>query len=124
VLAPIVLVGVAPSAPVPKDAGPPADYFPTRIGTRWVYDVRGDEPAEVVEEVVSVEEKDGVRVVTLCVKHKSVDAATRIPVTSIYKEKALVRKDGVFAVTWWSAAPGLCLLRLPHARDNTYGQRA
>src|SRR5262249_26316579 len=77
VFGPVALVGGAPSAPVPKDAGPPVDYFPTKVGTRWVYEVRGEEPAEVVEEVVSVEEKDGVRVVTLRVEHKGVDPETK-----------------------------------------------
>jgi hypothetical protein len=117
-----LLVAVAASAPVPKGAGP-ADYFPTKVGTRWVYEVSGDEPAEVAEEVVSVEEKDGTRVVMLRVEHKSVDPATKTPVTAIWKDKVLVRKDGVFAVTWWSAEPGLCLLRLPHARGNTWEER-
>lgn len=50
----------APAAPVPKDAGKTPLYFPTTVGTKWVYeDPRGEDEEVEVYEV----EKDGDSVV-------------------------------------------------------------
>jgi hypothetical protein len=54
------------SAPVPKGAD--ADYFPTKVGDKWVYTQKSKsegEGAEIVEVVLSVKEKDGVKTVRI-----------------------------------------------------------
>jgi hypothetical protein len=60
VLLSAVLVSLAgvPAAPVPPPPKTPPLYFPTTVGTRWVYQTQG-EKRESVEVVMEVKEKDG-----------------------------------------------------------------
>src|SRR5947209_1039179 len=53
-----------PAAPVPKDRGKPALYFPTKVGTKWVYE---DESGgnEQTYRVTEAKEKDGAIIVTV-----------------------------------------------------------
>jgi hypothetical protein len=67
VFALILPVG-APGAPVPKPAVKPVDYFPTKVGDKWVYLVKSEsarQETELVETVSEVKVKDGVKVVTI-----------------------------------------------------------
>lgn len=54
-----------PALPAPrtKDEAPPPNYYPTEVGTRWVYDIDNGK-GELALRLVSVEEKDGVKIVT------------------------------------------------------------
>jgi hypothetical protein len=67
-----VLVGSAPAAPVPKHLmkkTEPVLYFPTTVGSKWVYLDNGT--AETTYEVASVEDKDGGKLVTVTGGHSS-----------------------------------------------------
>lgn len=55
----LVAVGLVVAAPVPK-AAKKAPPYPYDMGTRWEYIRNGDPKTVQVEEVVEVEEKDGV----------------------------------------------------------------
>jgi hypothetical protein len=59
---PILLVGLAPAAPVPQKAPGPVTFFPTHVGDRLVHAI-GD--GEYVTVVTEVKEIDGGRRVTL-----------------------------------------------------------
>src|SRR5947208_821667 len=113
VIAPLALVGPTTGSPEAEAPGPQSEYVPTKVGTRWVYEVSGDERAVVTESVTAVEEKQGVRHATIRVVYKHEDPRTRTPLTVIANRKVWSRRDGVFTETWWSDPGGLCLLRLP-----------
>ena len=71
-LVPVVVVALAPAAPVPKhlmkNRGP-AYYYPTTVGAKWVYDDNGRDHVLVISKVedrkaakvVTVEHDDGKR---------------------------------------------------------------
>jgi hypothetical protein len=59
---PILLVSLAPAAPVPHNTPGPVTFFPTRVGDRLVHAI-GD--SEFVTVVTAVEELDGARRITL-----------------------------------------------------------
>ena len=68
--APIFLLGIA-AAPVPKTNEESTLYFPTKVGDKWTYTLtektgkdKGKQH-ELVEEVSAVEDKEGVKVVTV-----------------------------------------------------------
>ena len=52
---------IAPAAPVPTHLMPkePPPFFPTKVGAKWVWQSGGREDAEVVTEVLSDLEGDG-----------------------------------------------------------------
>src|SRR5262245_18192564 len=55
-----------PVAPMPRES--PPTYFPTAVGTKWVYEwtIDGRKEKDVTEVVAAVEEgKDGAKVVTV-----------------------------------------------------------
>lgn len=58
-LAPALLLVVAPAAPVPKDRSGPRVYFATTVGDRWVYRYTHDGAVNEVTEVVTGVERDG-----------------------------------------------------------------
>src|SRR5215471_14922346 len=109
-----------PAAPAPPGADKPIYYFPTRVGTKWVYDAKrkGDAYGEVVSES---EEKDGRFLVT--VKATSVDFVDDRS-TTIYQYA--VSKDGVFEVAIFLESEAdrkkhtvpYCVLKLPHKDGN------
>jgi hypothetical protein len=59
-------LAVAPiwSAPGPKEKAVPPNYWPTEVGTTWVYDMNNGEGEQVIR-IASVEEKDGTTVVDM-----------------------------------------------------------
>jgi hypothetical protein len=116
-----MLAGVVPAAPVPPGAGKQF-YFPTRVGTKWVYaEESGAGHGEIVTES---EEKNGRFLVT--VKATSVDFKDG-PSTTVFRYD--VSHDGVFMVAEGleSSATRLvydrpvCLLKLPHKVGEEWG---
>jgi hypothetical protein len=60
-LIPVVL---APAAPVPKGADGPVLYYPTTVGTKWVYQRDGSDEL-IRTTITAAEEKDGGAVLTI-----------------------------------------------------------
>ncbi len=58
----VVVLGLAPAAPVPKGADKPLLFFPTKVGTKWVYEQPGSDMTLVV---AKVEAADGGALVTV-----------------------------------------------------------
>lgn len=109
-----------PAAPVPRAADKPVYYFPTQVGTKWVYDKKGGDEKGHGEIVTKSEEKDGRFLVT--VKTMSVDFTEENS-----SAQYAVSKDGVFTVWIQFGAflpekydPPYCLLTLPHKDGNTW----
>jgi len=105
---------VLSAAPVPRD-GEKQYYSPTRVGTKWVYDLRdGEGYAQIV---TKSEEKNGRYFVT--VKFTAADFQDG-PSTTISQYE--VAKDGIFGVahgledpdTRTVFDPPYCILKLPH----------
>jgi hypothetical protein len=57
------VLSLAPAAPVPKGADRPVLYFPTKVGTTWVYD--NSYSGETEEVLTAVREKDGATIVSV-----------------------------------------------------------
>lgn len=55
-------VSLTPATPAPKNVKQPVLYFPTKVGTKWVYDT-GD--SEVTLVITKVEENDGAMLVSV-----------------------------------------------------------
>lgn len=79
------LATTAPAAPIPDGVSAPVLYFPTKVGTKWVYQQNGDNLAEVVSRA---EAKRGATVLTV-----QVLSATGEP---SYAREVSVSADGVF----------------------------
>ena len=98
---------VIPAAPIPVEAKriQPV-YHPTELGTRWVY-AAGPGPVEVIVEVTSIEEKNGVKTITA---HRIEDGEQgRVWQTvRISRDGMFVSDDGGIA-----SDPPPCLLRSP-----------
>jgi hypothetical protein len=59
----LVLAAPVPAAPVPTHLMPETPpYYPTTVGTKWVYDWNG---RQLVETISAVEHKDGATIITL-----------------------------------------------------------
>ena len=122
-VAPLVLVpALLPAAPVPPGAGKPVYYFPTQVGTKWVYDAKHE--ADVCGKIVTAsEEKDGRFLVT--VKATNVDF---VDDETVSIAQYSVSKDGVFVVADFLENkenekrydPPHCLLKLPHKDGNSW----
>jgi hypothetical protein len=93
-----------PAAPRLKDPSPPSDYFPTAVGTRWVYTTP---TADLVEVITAVAEKDGVTLVTI---GNEVPGGKATPIRTIE-----IRSDGLFLAEEAGKGynPPVCLLKLP-----------
>jgi hypothetical protein len=90
----------AGSAPKPKPPSVP-DYFPTRLGTTWVYEQDG---GETVRTVSAVEARAGATIATLTVTGRGE-----------WSERVAVSPAGVFrtALAGTAIDPPLCLLQYP-----------
>ena len=116
----------APLAPVPPGSGKSLYYFPTRVGTKWVYDKTfGGAPWEGYAKVITEsEEKNGRYLVT--VKTTSVDFVDT-DATTIGRFE--VSRDGFFKVaegleseeTRLEFDPPRCYLKLPHRVGEKWG---
>src|SRR5262245_46882464 len=93
------------AAPRLKDSPRPPSYFPTTVGARWVYEMRGG--GQFVEVVTDVAEKDGATVVSV-----GYEAAggKGLPSHAIAR-----RKDGLHMTDegGTTCGPPICLLRFP-----------
>jgi hypothetical protein len=111
-----------PAAPVPLDAGKPVYYFPTQVGTKWVYDAKREVDAHG-EVVTASEEKDG----RLLVSVKTTDLNFADHDSTTITQYA-VSKDGVFEVAYFledkervqKYDPPYCWLKLPHKDGNSW----
>jgi hypothetical protein len=108
-LAATFLLGVAAAAPVPKNRGKPALYFPTKVGTKLVYEDEngGDEQTYRVSEA---KEKDGAIIVTVEMDLYNPQDGKRSLI-----ERVAVSEKGVFRLELGQQklTPPLCLLQLP-----------
>jgi hypothetical protein len=114
----VVVLSVAPAAPVPKGAEKPL-YFPTKVGAKWVYEWRygkENESSEVVEIVTAVESgKGGAKVVTV----------GRVPAKgkAYPTRKFEVSDRGLFQtenLIGRSLRRPCCSLKLPHTPGQTW----
>jgi hypothetical protein len=62
ILTPLLNIGTA-TAPVPRDVKPPP-FFPTQVGTKWVFKAPGGAKTSIV--ITEVTKKDGVTNITIC----------------------------------------------------------
>ena len=94
----------ASTAPIPKNQMTPAPYYPTKVGTKLVYDRKGAEETYVVTEVEKV--ADWALVTT-----EQVETAGLIPY-----QRVVVSPKGLFLISEGGAEydPAWCTLRLPH----------
>jgi hypothetical protein len=92
-----------PAAPRLKDSETPQAYFPTTVGSKWVYTTNGKEHVEVV---TAVERKDGVTTVTVEYER----AGGNRPIQTIE-----VRPDGLYMTYEVGKAyeTPVCMLKLP-----------
>ena len=110
-LAPALLLAVAPADPVPK-MKPQDSYYPTAKGAKWVYDVNGADTPQVV---TGVEKKGGATVV-------SVERRTNLEGRPVVTAKVAVSDEGLYQVEADGRAldPPWCLLKLPHRPGNKW----
>ena len=97
---------LAPAAPVPPEADRPRYFFPTTVGTKWVYFHEGPR-VEITDVVTKVTKKDGTTTVTVARYFEGVEDED--------KEEVLVSDKGVFLATWYSCRcdPPICWLKTP-----------
>jgi hypothetical protein len=106
---------VALAAPVPRDARKTELYFPTTVGTEWVYgsaDSKEDEFADTLE-ITEAEESDGATVVTV------VRSFHRRPQST---ETIRVSSAGLFLLAndHGKHDPPACVLKLPCAAGDRW----
>lgn len=82
----VLLVAVVTAAPVPK-AKPVESYFPTAVGTKWVFEREKGEL--LTEEITEVTEKDGERRVTIRITQQGHHSDEKYTVT----EKEVVKRS-------------------------------
>ncbi|VTR94628.1 Uncharacterized protein OS=Pirellula staleyi (strain ATCC 27377 / DSM 6068 / ICPB 4128) GN=Psta_2333 PE=4 SV=1 [Gemmata massiliana] len=108
-LAVVILVAATQAAPVPKHLMPKNEplYFPTTVGTKWVYDHNGQ--AEITNEITAVEEKGGGKLVT-------------VNGNSARPTRWHVSRAGVYIVSMGDeeCKPAIPMLQLPHAPGATW----
>jgi hypothetical protein len=106
----VLLLAAAPAAPVPKEKSKTPNYYPTALGSRWVYKV-GE--TEIVTEVTAVESKEDARLATI---------ATLINGKAVSTERIVVSDKGVYRDQMNKAAiePPICILQLPHKPGDTW----
>jgi hypothetical protein len=98
-----LVLAVAPAAPIPKERAKTPDYYPTALGSKWVYKV-GE--TEMATEVTAVEAKKGARLATI---------ATLVNGKAVATERLSVSANGVFRdrINKADLKPPLCILKLP-----------
>lgn len=96
-----VLTLILLPASLPADDSGPRQFYPTAIGTEWVYDAGG---VELVERIAAHEEVNG----ELCVRVETV-----VNGNAVAHEHLAVRRDGVYrvAIAGTPVEPPLCFLK-------------
>ncbi|HET6576042.1 MAG TPA: hypothetical protein VFG68_20745 [Fimbriiglobus sp.] len=99
----VLLLAVAPAAPVPKEKAKTPNYYPTALGSRWVYKVGA---TEIATEVTAVESKSGARLATI---------ATLVNGKAVATERISVTAKGVFRdrINKADLKPPACILKSP-----------
>jgi hypothetical protein len=110
VLAPVLFAVLASAAPVPKDAKKePVCYYPTTVGSKWVYTAAG---SDLVLVVSKVEERKGAKVVTVervDGEKRRLDVVMEVSATGL-----AITEDG-----WVKRDPPSAVLKVPFkARDS------
>ena len=90
-----LFAGPIVAAPVPKSTFP--DFYPTRVGTKWVY--AQDDDIEIVEEIFSAEVRD--KAIHLGVRLKNGPNQWEKALT-VSREGVLMRTNNGFAVNQWA----------------------
>jgi hypothetical protein len=103
------LVVAAAAAPVPKGRPRGPEYFPTAVGTKWVYDHDG---LECVEEIIRAEPRDGGTRLT-------VQVTAPQPIDDTFR----VTREGVFWLTFGGLEMDQYRLRFPLKAGNSWGVR-
>jgi hypothetical protein len=98
-----LFLAVASAAPVPKEKTKTPDYYPTALGSRWVYKV-GE--TEIATEVTAVEVKKDARLATI---------STLVNGKAVSTERISVSDKGVFRdqINKADLKPPLCILKSP-----------
>jgi hypothetical protein len=123
IVAPFVTVcGALPAAPVPRDAGKPPLYFPTRVGTELVYNEIGDQGDEgCIQFVTESTENNGRYTVT--VKTTWLGRAKGATSSARYE----VSENGIFKLASGAVPdldPSNCWLKLPARTGDKWGENA
>jgi hypothetical protein len=84
----LVFLGSAVAAPVPKELKKKQTYFPTAVGTKWVYEAE-DGSDNQTREVTAATEKDGVRTLTILWKANGTTQTWELKedATGLYRSK-------------------------------------
>ena len=80
----IASLGINSAAPIPEVAKNPVLYYPTTVGSKWVYESKDGEETRVV---TRVEEKNGAKVVTV---EESTGGKVRLTTCVAVSEKGLL----------------------------------
>jgi hypothetical protein len=116
----VLLLTAAAAAPIPKEKAKAPDYYPTALGSKWVYKVGETEMTFVV---TAVERKKDETLATIENQLNGLTAAT---------ERLSVSDKGVFRTELNKAVvdPPFCILKSPHkpgdkwdADSNVRGQQ-
>ncbi|HJZ55760.1 MAG TPA: hypothetical protein VKE74_12400 [Gemmataceae bacterium] len=105
--APLVFLPAVLAAPAPDDKKEPVLYFPTKVGTKWVY----ESPAsKSFLRITTVETKEGAKLVT--VASESELAGQTFKTVETFR----VSGEGLFKLGFDEKVfdPPQCLLKLPH----------
>lgn len=107
-----LLVSAAPAAPVAKDKPAETLYFPTTVGTKWVYEK--SDKSEAVEVITATKQKDEATLVSVGWERRGeVQPMLEVEVS----EKGLAVRKTLVA----DLSEPLWLLRLPHTAGNKWG---
>lgn len=103
-LIPVVLAAFAPAAPVPKHLMKgPVYYYPTSVGTTWVYE---NQDGEETLTITKVEDADGAKVVTI---EKKTAGGLEPDEKMSVSAGGLTRLEGC----GWKMDPPLVMLKVP-----------
>jgi hypothetical protein len=110
---PVLFAAPVPTHLMPKD---PPLTFPTRVGTKWVYETGSGDMTVVISEVK--EEKDGARLVTA--EQISADGTRTLYMVwhvSTGGVLLVAERGRHYAEPW-------CIFKLPHREGQTWGTRS
>jgi hypothetical protein len=113
VLTPILclaIIGLAPAAPVPPGAEKPTLYFPTKVGTKWVYQTGEKVETHVVHRV---QKKDGCFAVSV-LRVDNDGKQVRLPDTTV-SDRGLFWDEFVS-----QGGKQITLLKLPHRASDEW----
>lgn len=106
----VLLLAVAPAAPIPKEKSQAPDYYPTALGSKWVYKF---EDSTDTTEITAVETRGDARIVTFSTPSGAKDVTTYT---------VSVSRKGVFRTHLDKEAidPTVCFLQHPYKPGDTW----